>query len=145
MQAAMDISAKYCQKELESYGSCVSSNPSTWQQKCHELKMKVAHCTASHPVIQKIKRDCSKEFVEFDKCLRENQSTPTSCTSHVARFVGCAETVDLSKVGEFFLEHRGVSRRVLLGGGGQRWPQSYCEGTLVNLKLPGCAMQMLNV
>ncbi|KAF6727712.1 Coiled-coil-helix-coiled-coil-helix domain-containing protein 5 [Oryzias melastigma] len=109
MQAAMDISAKYCQKELESYGSCVSSNPSTWQQKCHELKMKVAHCTSSHPVIQKIKQDCSKEFVEFDKCLRENQSSATSCTSHVARFVGCAETVDLSKVGEFFLEHREVS------------------------------------
>lgn len=79
--------------------------------------------------------------MEFDKCLRENQSTPTSCTSHVARFVGCAETVDLSKVGEFLLEY---TERIFTWGG-KDGPQSYCEGTLVNLKLPGCAMQMLNV
>lgn len=46
-QAAMDISARYCQKELEAYGSCVASNPSKWQQMCHELKMKVAKCTSS--------------------------------------------------------------------------------------------------
>ncbi len=46
-QAAMDITAKYCQKEMEAYGSCVASNPSTWQHTCHELKMKVAQCTSS--------------------------------------------------------------------------------------------------
>uniref|UniRef100_A0AAQ5YES1 IMS import disulfide relay-system CHCH-CHCH-like Cx9C domain-containing protein n=1 Tax=Amphiprion ocellaris TaxID=80972 RepID=A0AAQ5YES1_AMPOC len=99
MQAAMDITSKYCHKEMEAYGSCVASNPSTWQQNCHELKMKVAQCTSSHPVIQKIRQDCSKEFVEFERCLRENQDKPTSCSPHVARFLGCAETVDLSGVG----------------------------------------------
>ncbi|XP_073350762.1 coiled-coil-helix-coiled-coil-helix domain-containing protein 5 [Pagrus major] len=98
MQAAMDITAKYCHKEMEAYGSCVASNPSTWQQQCHELKLKVAQCTSSHPVIQKIRQDCSKEFVEFERCLRENQDTPSSCSPHVARFLGCAETVDLSGV-----------------------------------------------
>ncbi|XP_061568133.1 coiled-coil-helix-coiled-coil-helix domain-containing protein 5 [Cololabis saira] len=98
MQAAMEITAKYCHKEMESYGSCVASNPSTWQLKCHELKMKVSQCTSSHPVIQKIRQDCAKEFVDFEKCLKENQGTPVSCTAHVARFLGCAETVDLSKV-----------------------------------------------
>ncbi|KAG7471577.1 hypothetical protein JOB18_000522 [Solea senegalensis] len=104
MQAAMDITAKYCHKEMEEYGSCVASNPSTWQQTCHELKMKVAQCTSSHPVIQKIREDCSKEFVEFERCLRENQDKPASCSPHVARFLGCAETVDLSGVGKSLLE-----------------------------------------
>lgn len=56
------------------------------------------------PVIQKIRQDCSKEFVEFEHCLRENQGTPTSCSTHVARFLGCAETVDLSGVGKSLLE-----------------------------------------
>ncbi|XP_053708390.1 coiled-coil-helix-coiled-coil-helix domain-containing protein 5 [Synchiropus splendidus] len=98
MQAAMDITAKYCGKEIEAYGACVAANPSSWQQQCHHLKMKVSQCTSSHPVIQKIRQECTKEFQEFEQCLRENQNTPTSCTSHVSRFLGCAETVDLSGV-----------------------------------------------
>ncbi|XP_075894710.1 coiled-coil-helix-coiled-coil-helix domain-containing protein 5 [Nelusetta ayraudi] len=98
MQAAMNITAKYCHNEMEAYGSCVASNPSTWQQECHELKMKVAQCTSSHPVIQKIRQHCSTQFVQFERCLRENQDTPTSCSPHVARFVACAETVDISEV-----------------------------------------------
>ncbi|KAM3597563.1 uncharacterized protein V6R79_006165 [Siganus canaliculatus] len=83
---------------MEAYGSCVAYNPSTWQEKCHELKIKVAQCTSSHPVIQKIRQECSNEFVEFERCLREHQGSPASCSPHVARFLGCAETVDLSEV-----------------------------------------------
>ncbi|XP_028310772.1 coiled-coil-helix-coiled-coil-helix domain-containing protein 5 isoform X2 [Gouania willdenowi] len=94
----MDITAKYCHKEMEAYGSCVASNPSTWQHTCHKLKMDVAQCTSSHPVIQKIRQDCSKQFVEFERCLRENADTPASCSPQVARFLSCAETVDLSGV-----------------------------------------------
>uniref|UniRef100_A0AAZ3SUH1 IMS import disulfide relay-system CHCH-CHCH-like Cx9C domain-containing protein n=1 Tax=Oncorhynchus tshawytscha TaxID=74940 RepID=A0AAZ3SUH1_ONCTS len=98
VQVAMDITAKCCHKEMESYGQCVTSHPSTWQQHCQDLKMKVAQCTSSHPVIQKIRTDCSKEFTEFEHCLRENQNSPTFCSVHVARFLGCAETVDLAGV-----------------------------------------------
>ncbi|KAI9539366.1 hypothetical protein NQZ68_005446 [Dissostichus eleginoides] len=97
-QAAMDITAKYCNKEMEAYGSCVASNPSTWQSKCHELKINVAQCTSSHPVIQKIRQECSGVFVEFERCLRENPDVPASCSPHVARFLACAESVDLSGV-----------------------------------------------
>ncbi|KAL3986933.1 carbohydrate 6-sulfotransferase 2 [Sarotherodon galilaeus] len=50
------------------------------------------------PVIQKIRQECSSEFVEFERCLREHQGQPASCSPHVARFLGCAETVDLSGV-----------------------------------------------
>uniref|UniRef100_A0A3P8VYX2 IMS import disulfide relay-system CHCH-CHCH-like Cx9C domain-containing protein n=1 Tax=Cynoglossus semilaevis TaxID=244447 RepID=A0A3P8VYX2_CYNSE len=102
--AALDITTKYCRKEMEEYGSCVAFNPSTWQQTCHELKMKVAQCTSSHPVIQKIRQDCSKEFVAFERCLRDNQDKPASCSPHVDRFLGCAETVDLSSVGKPLLQ-----------------------------------------
>lgn len=49
-QAAMDITAKFCQKEMEEYGACVASNPSTWQEQCHHLKVKVAQCTSSQYV-----------------------------------------------------------------------------------------------
>ncbi|XP_015243954.1 PREDICTED: coiled-coil-helix-coiled-coil-helix domain-containing protein 5 [Cyprinodon variegatus] len=98
MQAAMEISTKYCYKELETYGSCVASNPTSWQQKCHDLKTKVSQCTSSHPVIQKIRQDCSTEFGKFEQCLKENQNSPTSCSAHVTRFLGCADSVDLSSV-----------------------------------------------
>lgn len=46
-QAAMEITAKYCQKEMEEYGSCVSSHPGDWQLQCQHLKLKVAQCTSS--------------------------------------------------------------------------------------------------
>uniref|UniRef100_A0A3B5K335 IMS import disulfide relay-system CHCH-CHCH-like Cx9C domain-containing protein n=1 Tax=Takifugu rubripes TaxID=31033 RepID=A0A3B5K335_TAKRU len=104
MQAAIDITTKYCQKDMEAYGSCVASNPSTWQQRCHELKMKVAQCTSSHPVIQRIRQGCSKEFMDFERCLRENQDNATSCSPHVARFVACAETVDIGGAGKSLLD-----------------------------------------
>lgn len=55
---------------------------------------------AISPVIQKIRQGCSKEFVDFERCLRENQDNPTSCSHHVARFVACAETVDIGGVGK---------------------------------------------
>ncbi|XP_031431942.1 coiled-coil-helix-coiled-coil-helix domain-containing protein 5-like [Clupea harengus] len=96
MQAAMEIKARFCHKEMEKYGACVSSNPSTWQEKCHELKLKVAHCTSSHPVIQKIRTDCAGEFMRFERCLRENQTAAQACSPEVARFAACAETVDIS-------------------------------------------------
>ncbi|XP_062388870.1 coiled-coil-helix-coiled-coil-helix domain-containing protein 5 isoform X2 [Sardina pilchardus] len=100
MQAAMEITARFCHKEMEEYGACVSSNPSTWQDTCQELKLKVAQCTSSHPVIQKIRTDCAGQFMEFERCLRENQSSAQACSPHVARFVVCAESVDISAVAE---------------------------------------------
>ncbi|KAM9494632.1 coiled-coil-helix-coiled-coil-helix domain-containing protein 5 [Clarias gariepinus] len=96
MQAAMDITAKFCQKEMEEYGACVASNPSSWQEQCHHLKVKVAQCTSSHPVIRKIRADCGQEFAEFERCLKENQSSAQACLTHVTRFLTCANTVDVT-------------------------------------------------
>lgn len=100
MQAAMEITAKYCRKEMEDYGMCVASNPSSWQQDCYQLKVKVAHCTSSHPVIQKIRSDCSEPFSAFEQCLKLNQTTVGNCSEHISKFLACAETVKLSSLGE---------------------------------------------
>ncbi|KAG9279005.1 coiled-coil-helix-coiled-coil-helix domain-containing protein 5 [Astyanax mexicanus] len=98
-QAAMEITTKYCQKEMEQYGACVASHPSSWQQQCHDLKVQVAQCTSSHPVIRKIRTDCAGEFTEFEKCLRENQASALTCSPHVTRFLACAESVDVKSLG----------------------------------------------
>ncbi|XP_066531542.1 coiled-coil-helix-coiled-coil-helix domain-containing protein 5 [Hoplias malabaricus] len=100
MQAALEITAKCCQKEMEEYGACVASNPATWQQECQHLKMKVAQCTSSHPVIRKIRTDCAVEFSEFESCLRENAASPEKCSPQVVCFIACAEGVDIKNLGK---------------------------------------------
>ncbi|CAB1320616.1 unnamed protein product [Coregonus sp. 'balchen'] len=62
----------------------------------HDCKLLWIKVSAKwHIIIIKIRTDGSKEFTEFERCLLENQNSPTSCSAHVARFLGCAETVDL--------------------------------------------------
>lgn len=46
----MAITTKYCQKELDEYGACVVSHPASWQEKCVDLKLRVAQCTSSQYV-----------------------------------------------------------------------------------------------
>ncbi|XP_026873090.2 coiled-coil-helix-coiled-coil-helix domain-containing protein 5 [Electrophorus electricus] len=99
MEAAMKITAKYCRAEVEEYGGCVASNPSAWQKQCEHLKLKVAQCTSSHPVIRKIRTDCAGEFREFERCLQENQASAQTCSTHVVRFLTCAESVDINGLG----------------------------------------------
>ncbi|XP_056426611.1 coiled-coil-helix-coiled-coil-helix domain-containing protein 5 [Hyla sarda] len=96
MQAALEVTAKYCRNELEEYGSCVHSKPGTWQQDCHELKVKVAQCTSSHPIIQKIRTQCAQPFGAFEQCLKENQTAVEKCSEHVTEFLQCAERVKVS-------------------------------------------------
>lgn len=42
--------------------------------------------------------------MDFECCLRENQDNPTSCSPHVARFVACAETVDIGRAGKSLMD-----------------------------------------
>ncbi|XP_061470468.1 coiled-coil-helix-coiled-coil-helix domain-containing protein 5 isoform X2 [Rhineura floridana] len=46
-QAVLEVTARHCRKEAEQYGQCVTANPSTWQQDCHQLKLDMAKCTSS--------------------------------------------------------------------------------------------------
>ncbi|XP_060710962.1 coiled-coil-helix-coiled-coil-helix domain-containing protein 5 [Hemiscyllium ocellatum] len=100
MQAAFEITTRYCSKEMEAYGQCVASNPSTWQVDCHQLKTSVAQCTSSHPVIQKIRAECAEPFLAFEQCLKQNQSSVVNCTDHVNEFLACAEKVKMPALGK---------------------------------------------
>ncbi|XP_049640409.1 coiled-coil-helix-coiled-coil-helix domain-containing protein 5 isoform X1 [Suncus etruscus] len=95
MQAALEITARYCGKELEQYGQCVASRPESWQRECHHLKMNIAKCTSSHPIIRQIRQACAEPFVAFEECLRQNETAVGKCSQHVQRFLQCAEQVQL--------------------------------------------------
>ncbi|XP_040270833.1 coiled-coil-helix-coiled-coil-helix domain-containing protein 5 isoform X5 [Bufo bufo] len=97
MQAALEVTAKYCRTELEEYGTCVSSKPGSWQQDCHEQKVKVAQCTSSHPIIRKIRTQCAEPFAAFEQCLKQNQAAVENCSKHVTEFLHCAESVKVSE------------------------------------------------
>ncbi|KAM6179341.1 coiled-coil-helix-coiled-coil-helix domain-containing protein 5 isoform 2-T2 [Erethizon dorsatum] len=47
MQAALEITARYCGRELDQYGQCVAAKPESWQRDCHYLKMSIARCTSA--------------------------------------------------------------------------------------------------
>ncbi|XP_053147055.1 coiled-coil-helix-coiled-coil-helix domain-containing protein 5 [Hemicordylus capensis] len=96
MQAALEVTARHCRKETEQYAQCVAANPSTWQQDCHQLKLDMAKCTSSHPIVQKIRRDCAEPFAAFEQCLKQNQASVMNCSEHVHQFLLCADQVKLA-------------------------------------------------
>ncbi|XP_012582845.1 PREDICTED: coiled-coil-helix-coiled-coil-helix domain-containing protein 5 [Condylura cristata] len=95
MQAALEITARYCGRELEQYGQCVAAKPESWQRDCHHLKMSIAQCTSSHPIIRQIRQACAEPFEAFEECLRKNEAAVGNCAEHVRRFLQCAEQVQL--------------------------------------------------
>ncbi|XP_028908724.1 coiled-coil-helix-coiled-coil-helix domain-containing protein 5 isoform X1 [Ornithorhynchus anatinus] len=96
MQAALEITARYCGPEMERYGRCVAARPDTWQRDCHYLKMSIAQCTASHPIIRKIRQECAGPFEAFERCMQQNPTTVDNCADHVNRFLLCADQVKLT-------------------------------------------------
>ncbi|CAM5118433.1 unnamed protein product [Natator depressus] len=94
-QAALEVAARHCRGEMEQYGRCVAASPATWQQDCHQLKLRMARCASSHPIVQKIRHDCAEPFTAFEQCLKQNQASVMNCTEHVNQFLMCAEQVKL--------------------------------------------------
>ncbi|XP_006900115.1 PREDICTED: coiled-coil-helix-coiled-coil-helix domain-containing protein 5-like [Elephantulus edwardii] len=97
MQAALEITARYCSRKLEQYGQCVAAKPESWQRDCHHLKMSIARCTSTHPIIRQICQVCAEPFLAFEECLRKNEAGIGNCAEHVHRFLQCAETVQLPR------------------------------------------------
>ncbi|KAM6179340.1 coiled-coil-helix-coiled-coil-helix domain-containing protein 5 isoform 1-T1 [Erethizon dorsatum] len=93
MQAALEITARYCGRELDQYGQCVAAKPESWQRDCHYLKMSIARCTSAHPIIRQIRQACAEPFEAFEECLRQNEAAVGNCAEHVRRFLQCAEQV----------------------------------------------------
>ncbi|XP_024783407.2 coiled-coil-helix-coiled-coil-helix domain-containing protein 5 isoform X1 [Pan paniscus] len=97
MQAALEVTARYCGRELEQYGQCVAAKPESWQRDCHYLKMSIAQCTSSHPIIRQIRQACAQPFEAFEECLRQNEAAVGNCAEHMRRFLQCAEQVQLPR------------------------------------------------
>ncbi|XP_063086083.1 coiled-coil-helix-coiled-coil-helix domain-containing protein 5 isoform X1 [Cavia porcellus] len=92
-QVALEITARYCGRELDQYGQCVAAKPESWQRDCHYLKMSIARCTSAHPIIRQIRQDCAEPFEAFEECLRRNETAVGNCAEYVRRFLQCAEQV----------------------------------------------------
>ncbi|ERE69839.1 coiled-coil-helix-coiled-coil-helix domain-containing protein 5 [Cricetulus griseus] len=92
-QAALEVTARYCSRELEQYGQCVAAKPESWHRDCHHLKMSIARCTSSHPIIRQIRQACAEPFEAFEECLRLNEAAVGNCAEHMRRFLQCAEQV----------------------------------------------------
>ncbi|KAM7078086.1 coiled-coil-helix-coiled-coil-helix domain-containing protein 5 isoform 1-T1 [Molossus nigricans] len=100
MQAALEVTARYCSRELDQYGQCVAAKPESWQRDCHHLKMSIARCTSNQclpcsPVIRQIRQACAEPFEAFEKCLQQNEAAVGNCAEHVRHFLQCAEQVQL--------------------------------------------------
>ncbi|XP_044525744.1 coiled-coil-helix-coiled-coil-helix domain-containing protein 5 [Gracilinanus agilis] len=95
MEAALEVTARYCGPEMERYVQCVVANPLSWHRDCYHLKMSVAQCASSHPIIRQIRQDCAEPFQDFDLCLRKNEANVRNCTEHMRRFLQCVEQVQL--------------------------------------------------
>ncbi|XP_024900829.1 coiled-coil-helix-coiled-coil-helix domain-containing protein 5 isoform X2 [Pteropus alecto] len=92
-QAALEVTARHCSRELDQYGQCVAAKPESWQRDCHHLKMSIARCTSSHPIIRRIRQACAEPFEAFEECLRQNEAATNNCVEQVRRFLQCAEQV----------------------------------------------------
>uniref|UniRef100_A0A8C1RNY8 IMS import disulfide relay-system CHCH-CHCH-like Cx9C domain-containing protein n=1 Tax=Cyprinus carpio TaxID=7962 RepID=A0A8C1RNY8_CYPCA len=91
----MAITAKYCQQELGEYGACFVSYPASWQEKCPDLKLRVAQCTSSQYVhIACFKTKCI--YILLIQCL--SAVCWRSVSPHT--FLTCVETVPLSGIGK---------------------------------------------
>ncbi|XP_065585182.1 coiled-coil-helix-coiled-coil-helix domain-containing protein 5 [Cyrtonyx montezumae] len=89
MEAALEITARYCRNEMEQYGRCVAASPASWQTDCHSLRLSMSRCAAAHPIVQRIRERCAEPF----GCLKENQESVLNCSEHVSAFLRCAEGV----------------------------------------------------
>ncbi|XP_066064914.1 coiled-coil-helix-coiled-coil-helix domain-containing protein 5-like isoform X3 [Chamaea fasciata] len=90
---ALAVTARLCGPQLERYGRCVAESPGTWHQDCHQLSLSVTSCAQNHPLLRRIRRDCSDSFGAFERCLRERPRAAAECGPHVAQFLLCAQNV----------------------------------------------------
>ncbi|XP_032939635.1 coiled-coil-helix-coiled-coil-helix domain-containing protein 5-like isoform X1 [Catharus ustulatus] len=90
---ALAVTAQLCGPELERYGRCVAASPGSWHRDCHQLSLSVTECASNHPLVRRIRRDCSEPFGAFERCLRERPRDTAQCQPHVSRFLQCAQNV----------------------------------------------------
>ncbi|NXH81581.1 CHCH5 protein, partial [Edolisoma coerulescens] len=90
---ALAVTARLCGPELERYGRCVAASPGSWHRECHRLRDSVTRCASNHPLVRRIRRDCSDSLGAFERCLREHPGNAAECGPRVSAFLLCAESV----------------------------------------------------
>ncbi|NXV03069.1 CHCH5 protein, partial [Cettia cetti] len=90
---ALAVTARLCGPELERYGRCVAESPGSWHQDCHQLSLSVTNCASNHPLVRRIRRDCSEAFGVFERCLRERPPSAAQCGPALSHFLLCAQNV----------------------------------------------------
>ncbi|XP_061212508.1 coiled-coil-helix-coiled-coil-helix domain-containing protein 5 [Neopsephotus bourkii] len=96
MEAALEVTARYCRPQMEQYGQCVAKSPASWQRDCHQLRMSMSRCAAAHPIVRRIRQRCEEPFAAFEQCLRENPAAVVKCSEQVDAFLLCADRVKVS-------------------------------------------------
>ncbi|XP_077643872.1 coiled-coil-helix-coiled-coil-helix domain-containing protein 5 isoform X2 [Lonchura striata] len=90
---ALAVTARLCGPQLERYGRCVAASPGSWHQDCHQLSLSVTECASGHPLVRRIRRDCSESFGAFERCLRERPRSAAECGAPAREFLRCAQSV----------------------------------------------------
>ncbi|XP_039568325.1 coiled-coil-helix-coiled-coil-helix domain-containing protein 5 [Passer montanus] len=90
---ALAVTAQLCGPELERYGRCVAASPGSWHRDCHQLSLSVTECASGHPLVRRIRRDCSESFGAFERCLRERPRGTAQCGPQASQFLLCAQNV----------------------------------------------------
>ncbi|XP_062370118.1 coiled-coil-helix-coiled-coil-helix domain-containing protein 5 [Cinclus cinclus] len=93
---ALAVTAQLCGPELERYGRCVAASPGSWHRDCHQLSLSVTQCAANHPLVRRIRRDCSESFGNFERCLWDRPRDTAECQPQVTKFLQCAQNVTQS-------------------------------------------------
>uniref|UniRef100_A0A8U8BP52 Uncharacterized protein n=1 Tax=Geospiza parvula TaxID=87175 RepID=A0A8U8BP52_GEOPR len=72
-----------------------AASPGSWHRDCHQLPP-FPRNFPNHPLVRRIRRDCSDSFGAFERCLRERPRSAAECGPHVSRFLLCAQNVTQS-------------------------------------------------
>ena len=91
MEHSIRLVETHCAKYLDMFGECVQQFPYTWQMDCESQRRKLAKCAETKPEIVHIKTECGKEFVQYERCMTENQTDAEKCSLEYSRFSQCAE------------------------------------------------------
>ncbi|XP_058717875.1 coiled-coil-helix-coiled-coil-helix domain-containing protein 5 isoform X3 [Poecile atricapillus] len=89
----LSVAAALCGPELERFGRCVAASAGSWARDCHQLSLSVTRCTSHHPLVRRIRRDCSDSFGAFERCLRDQPRDAAACGSQLQEFLSCAQSV----------------------------------------------------
>eukprot|EP00324_Dicrateria_rotunda_P008526 CAMPEP_0206178002 /NCGR_PEP_ID=MMETSP1474-20131121/62918_1 /ASSEMBLY_ACC=CAM_ASM_001110 /TAXON_ID=97495 /ORGANISM="Imantonia sp., Strain RCC918" /LENGTH=84 /DNA_ID=CAMNT_0053590173 /DNA_START=1 /DNA_END=252 /DNA_ORIENTATION=+ len=82
----MDQVAAHCAAELDQYAACVDQHPTSWNATCAARKAELTACAAKHSqLVNSLKEQCKPYIEQYERCLKANASSPSTCTPQLER------------------------------------------------------------